>query len=103
VGAGGARSRAISDRVSANICRETATSAIWNVTYRPWLTTFALQKVVVCERPEWGSNGGAGQLPQLPQLPQLRLQGAEINRFVMNSMAPYSPAHPRAFQCERRR
>ena len=31
-GAGGARSRAISDRISANICRDTATSAIWKVT-----------------------------------------------------------------------
>src|SRR5437016_1365349 len=28
-GAGGVRSRAISDRMSANICRDTATSAIW--------------------------------------------------------------------------
>jgi hypothetical protein len=31
-GAGRARSRAISDRISANICRGTATSAVWNVT-----------------------------------------------------------------------
>src|SRR6516162_7185924 len=31
-GVGGARSRAISDRMSANICRDTATSAIWKVT-----------------------------------------------------------------------
>jgi hypothetical protein len=31
-GAGGGRSRAISDRISWNICRGTATSAIWNVT-----------------------------------------------------------------------
>ena len=31
-GAGGARSRAISARMTANICRDTATSAIWNVT-----------------------------------------------------------------------
>ena len=31
-GAGGARSWAISDRISANICRDTATSASWNVT-----------------------------------------------------------------------
>jgi hypothetical protein len=31
-GAGGARSRAISDRMSANICRDTATSASWKVT-----------------------------------------------------------------------
>jgi ABC transporter substrate binding protein len=31
-GAGGARSRAMSDRISWNICRGTATSAIWNVT-----------------------------------------------------------------------
>ena len=30
-GAGGARSRAISYRMSANICRGTATLAIWNV------------------------------------------------------------------------
>src|SRR5215212_8888743 len=34
-GAGSARSRAISDRISANIWRGTATSASWNVTYRP--------------------------------------------------------------------
>jgi hypothetical protein len=40
-GAGGARSRAISDRISANICRGTATSAICKDTQRPWLTTFA--------------------------------------------------------------
>jgi hypothetical protein len=31
-GAGGARSLAISDRISWNISRDTATSAIWNVT-----------------------------------------------------------------------
>jgi len=31
-GAGGARSRAISDRMSANSCRDTATSAMWKVT-----------------------------------------------------------------------
>ena len=31
-GAGGARNRAISDRISWNICRGTATSAIWKVT-----------------------------------------------------------------------
>jgi hypothetical protein len=30
-GAGGARSRAISDRMSANMCHDTATSAIWKV------------------------------------------------------------------------
>jgi hypothetical protein len=30
--AGGARIRAISDLMSANICRDSATSAIWNVT-----------------------------------------------------------------------
>src|SRR3954465_13581739 len=34
-GAGGARSRAISDRISANSRLGTATSASWNVTYRP--------------------------------------------------------------------
>jgi len=32
VGAGGARSRAINDRISRNICFGTATSAIWKVT-----------------------------------------------------------------------
>src|SRR5256885_10566825 len=32
VGAGGARSRAIRDRISANIVRDTATSAIWKLT-----------------------------------------------------------------------
>src|SRR5271165_2932082 len=31
-GAGGARRRAISDRISWNICRGTATSAIWKIT-----------------------------------------------------------------------
>jgi hypothetical protein len=31
----------INDKMSANFCRDTATSAIWNVTVRPWLTTFA--------------------------------------------------------------
>jgi hypothetical protein len=31
-GVGGARSRAISIRISPNICRDTAISAIWNVT-----------------------------------------------------------------------
>src|SRR5271155_6026330 len=31
-GAGGVRNRAISDRISANICRDTATSASWKVT-----------------------------------------------------------------------
>jgi hypothetical protein len=31
-GAGGACSRAISDWIAANIYRDTATSAIWNVT-----------------------------------------------------------------------
>src|SRR3954466_98078 len=40
-GAGGVRSRVISDKMSANICLGTATSASWKVTYRPWLTTFA--------------------------------------------------------------
>ena len=34
-GAGGARSRVISDRMSANICRDTATSAIWKVNIAP--------------------------------------------------------------------
>jgi hypothetical protein len=36
-----ARSRAIGIRISANICRDTATSASWKVTQRPWLVTFA--------------------------------------------------------------
>ena len=40
-GAGGARSRAIRHRIYPNIRRDTATSAIWNVTLRPWLTIFA--------------------------------------------------------------
>jgi hypothetical protein len=31
-GAGGARNREINVRISLNICRDTATSAIWNVT-----------------------------------------------------------------------
>src|SRR4051794_420919 len=49
-GAGGARSRAISDRISANSRRGTATSASWNVTYRPWLTTFAPILISVSRR-----------------------------------------------------
>ena len=32
VGTGGARSRAIRAKIRRNICRDTATSAIWNVT-----------------------------------------------------------------------
>jgi len=40
-GAGGARNRAISDRISWNICRGTATSATWKVTQPPWMTTLA--------------------------------------------------------------
>jgi hypothetical protein len=31
-GAGGARNRAISDKISWNICRDTATSANWKLT-----------------------------------------------------------------------
>ncbi len=31
----------MSDTICRNICRDTATSAVWNVTYRPWLTIFA--------------------------------------------------------------
>jgi hypothetical protein len=38
---GGGRSSAISRRMSTNRCLETATSAIWKTTQRPWLTTFA--------------------------------------------------------------
>ncbi len=37
-GAGGVRSRAMSDRICPKIRRDTATSAIWNVTYRSWRT-----------------------------------------------------------------
>ncbi len=33
---------AINDRMLVNIYRGTATSASWNVTYRLWLTIFAL-------------------------------------------------------------
>src|SRR5208282_1341269 len=40
-GAGGVRNRAMSMRISLNICPDTATSAIWNATWRPWLTTLA--------------------------------------------------------------
>ena len=36
--AGGGRSSAISRRISANSVLGTATSAIWNVTYRTWET-----------------------------------------------------------------
>jgi hypothetical protein len=39
-GAGGVRSRAISESPRTSIAA-TATSAVWNVTNRPWLTTFA--------------------------------------------------------------
>ena len=31
----------MSRKISSNICRGIATSAIWNATQRPWLTTFA--------------------------------------------------------------
>ena len=37
-GTGGARSRATCARICPNIRPDTATSAIWNVTYRPWRT-----------------------------------------------------------------
>jgi hypothetical protein len=57
--AGRARSRAMSDRISWNICRGTATSAIWNVTQRPRLTTFA-SILIGCRR--------AGQRPRLRHL-----------------------------------
>ena len=36
--AGGAGNRAISIGISLNICRDTATSAIWKVTQRPRMT-----------------------------------------------------------------
>jgi hypothetical protein len=38
-GAGGARRRAISDGISLDMGCDSATPAIWNITYRPWLTT----------------------------------------------------------------
>src|SRR5262249_22091708 len=38
---GSSRSSAISRKISWNICRGIATSAIWTATQRPWLTTFA--------------------------------------------------------------
>ena len=40
-GAGGARNRAMTDRISRNIYRDIAIAAIWKVMWRPWLTTFA--------------------------------------------------------------
>ena len=40
-GAGLARSPPISRRISVNSFLGTATSASWNVTYRPWRTTLA--------------------------------------------------------------
>jgi len=40
-GAGDERSFAINANMFANRWRGMATSAIWNATYRPWLTTFA--------------------------------------------------------------
>lgn len=40
-GGGCSRSSAISRRISWNIYRGMVTSAIWNATKRPWLTTFA--------------------------------------------------------------
>ena len=42
-GGGCGRSSAISRRMSRNSVLGTATSAIWNVTVRPWLTTLARQ------------------------------------------------------------
>jgi len=38
-GSGGGRNCAINRRISANNILDTATSANWNVTYRPWQTT----------------------------------------------------------------
>jgi hypothetical protein len=38
---GGGRNSAMSRKMSANRFLVMATSAIWNATYRPWLTTFA--------------------------------------------------------------
>ncbi len=40
-GTGGARSWAIRARIGPKIRRDTATSAIWNVKSRPWLTILA--------------------------------------------------------------
>jgi hypothetical protein len=39
--------------MSANICRDTATSAIWNVIQRPWLTTFA--PILISFRAGWST------------------------------------------------
>jgi hypothetical protein len=40
-GSDGGRSSAILHRMSANTCREMATSAIWKGDVQPWLTIFA--------------------------------------------------------------
>ena len=40
-GGGSGRSSAIRRKISWNICRGMATSAIWKATKRPWLTPFA--------------------------------------------------------------
>src|SRR6516225_12487800 len=40
-GGGCGRSSAINRKISWNICRGMATSAIWKATQRPWLTIFA--------------------------------------------------------------
>jgi hypothetical protein len=41
----------MSERISANIRRDTAPSGIWNVTWRQWLTTFAPTLISFSRRP----------------------------------------------------
>src|SRR5262245_28965308 len=73
-GAGGGfgRSSAISRKISWNICRGMATSAIWKAMLRPWLTTLAPILInfsfkLVSDRSLIGS-GVAGVRRKLPRL-----------------------------------
>ena len=63
--------------MSANIYRDTATSAIWNVTYRPWLTT--LTPILISVSPQ------AGERPRLRRLAH-RQRPHEITEVVGKRM-----------------
>ena len=72
VGGGSGRSSVISRRMSANRCREMAISAIWNATWRPWLTTFApilisFSSGLVSDQ-SWIGSGVASVRRKLPRL-----------------------------------
>ncbi len=65
---GGARRFAINPRICANRARDTATSASWNVTCRPWWTTFppiltSVSRSIVndqCSAPSSSAHVGCG-------------------------------------------